>query len=116
MFFSSQTKTPAPKPAPRVIATAWPAQYKDDEAYFRCRLWDSKADTEPFYMWAPRRLLSADPRVIIETLAAAKPEAFDILERAMNIREEVEFNQDVVDPAVLEAALRMEGVTATTLN
>ena len=107
MFFTRHTPTaavPAPAPA-RVIATAWPAQYKDDEAYFRCRVWDPKADSEPFYMWGPRRLLFGDKQVIMAAMIAAKPEVEDILGHAALIHEPVEFNQDLVDQLALEAAL-----------
>ncbi len=114
MFFTRHTTTApvAPVTAPaRVIATAWPAQYKDDEAYFRCRVWDPKADTEPFYMWGPRRLLFGEKQLIMAAMIAAKPEVEDILGHAAMVHEPVEFNQDIVDQMAIEAALH----TAQTL-
>ncbi len=110
MHFPWQSKPKPAKAAPRVIATAWPSHYREDEAYFRCRVWDPVADTAPFYMWGPRRLLSADQQVILAALVAAKPEAQKIFERAAYVHEAVEFNQDIVDPMTLEAALHLEQV------
>jgi hypothetical protein len=107
---------PPPPPGPlKVVATAWPSAYRDDEAYFRCRVWDARADSAPFYVWASRHLLSGAPGGIIEALAAGAPEAQEILARALAGREEVEFNQTTIDPQILFEALgRISAPTSET--